>query len=317
MTGASLPHSESVWQALLLLEEVCRLTTGTRPLLLEAAEARSTPCTVSASRAGICFAGARRHRCSSRRRRTPASPCYHDRRFVMAEEQQDSGLDRETAEPLSPRSSHGLRDATLHAPEFGELEAVALPRCSQCGVTVPPDHAVLILGSQVCARCKPVFVHRLKEGAQPFGTPRWGGFWVRAGARIIDGVILWFVNVVLTLIAAIPVGALAATQEGFEPQPALFFLFYIVLYAIQIASSAAYEICFVARWAATPGKMMLGLKVLGSDGSALGWARSTARFFANMLTGFTFGIGYVLAAFDAEKRALHDMICATRVVRVR
>jgi len=36
-----------------------------------------------------------------------------------------------------------------------------------------------------------------------------------------------------------------------------------------------------------------------------------------MLSGMTLGIGYILAAFDAEKRGLHDMICDTRVIRAR
>jgi uncharacterized RDD family membrane protein YckC len=28
-----------------------------------------------------------------------------------------------------------------------------------------------------------------------------------------------------------------------------------------------------------------------------------------------FAIGYIMAAFDDEKRALHDRICSTRVIR--
>jgi uncharacterized RDD family membrane protein YckC len=34
-----------------------------------------------------------------------------------------------------------------------------------------------------------------------------------------------------------------------------------------------------------------------------------------MLSGFTFYIGFIIAAFDPEKRALHDHICGTRVIR--
>jgi uncharacterized RDD family membrane protein YckC len=28
-------------------------------------------------------------------------------------------------------------------------------------------------------------------------------------------------------------------------------------------------------------------------------------------------IGYIIAGFDSQKRALHDMICDTRVIRAR
>ena len=109
----------------------------------------------------------------------------------------------------------------------------------------------------------------------------------------------------------------AAGMESGDTNPFFFMLFTLLLYAIQIGTSATYEIVFVARFAATPGKMACGLKVFRADGAALGWGRATARFFANMLNGFTLGIGYLLAAFDAEKRALHDMVCDTRVVKVR
>ena len=30
----------------------------------------------------------------------------------------------------------------------------------------------------------------------------------------------------------------------------------------------------------------------------------------------TLGIGYIIAGFDAEKRAMHDMIVDTRVIKV-
>jgi uncharacterized RDD family membrane protein YckC len=32
------------------------------------------------------------------------------------------------------------------------------------------------------------------------------------------------------------------------------------------------------------------------------------------LTGITLGIGLIMAAFDKEKRALHDHVCRTRVI---
>ena len=43
--------------------------------------------------------------------------------------------------------------------------------------------------------------------------------------------------------------------------------------------------------------------------------KNKSGFFAEMLSGMILGIGYLMAAFDDEKRALHDRICDTRVVR--
>jgi uncharacterized RDD family membrane protein YckC len=52
-----------------------------------------------------------------------------------------------------------------------------------------------------------------------------------------------------------------------------------------------------------------------ADGGRLGGWRAFARYWAEQVTGLTFFAGYVMAAFDEEKRALHDFICDTRVVR--
>ena len=55
--------------------------------------------------------------------------------------------------------------------------------------------------------------------------------------------------------------------------------------------------------------------MIKSDGSKISYARSLGRHFAKHLSSFAFGIGYLLAAFDDEKRSLHDRICDTRVIK--
>jgi uncharacterized RDD family membrane protein YckC len=36
-----------------------------------------------------------------------------------------------------------------------------------------------------------------------------------------------------------------------------------------------------------------------------------------MLSAMILYIGYIMAGFDSQKRALHDMICDTRVIQTR
>jgi uncharacterized RDD family membrane protein YckC len=38
------------------------------------------------------------------------------------------------------------------------------------------------------------------------------------------------------------------------------------------------------------------------------------RHFAKILSGIILYIGYLMAFWDDEKRALHDRICSTRVI---
>jgi uncharacterized RDD family membrane protein YckC len=60
--------------------------------------------------------------------------------------------------------------------------------------------------------------------------------------------------------------------------------------------------------------MACNVKVVKADGSPVGYGLATGRFFAKIISGIILGIGYIMAAFDEEKRSLHDRICNTRVV---
>jgi uncharacterized RDD family membrane protein YckC len=39
------------------------------------------------------------------------------------------------------------------------------------------------------------------------------------------------------------------------------------------------------------------------------------RYFAQGLSAMLLYIGYIMAGFDSEKRALHDYLCDTRVIK--
>jgi len=66
---------------------------------------------------------------------------------------------------------------------------------------------------------------------------------------------------------------------------------------------------------ATPGKLVLGIKVVGPYGTRISLGRATGRFFATALSNLTLGIGYIMAGFTPKKQALHDMIANCFVVR--
>jgi len=61
--------------------------------------------------------------------------------------------------------------------------------------------------------------------------------------------------------------------------------------------------------------MVLGLKVVRPNGAPVNLGRAVGRYFAKWLSSMTLGIGYIIAGFDAEKRAMHDMIVDTRVIK--
>jgi uncharacterized RDD family membrane protein YckC len=186
--------------------------------------------------------------------------------------------------------------------------------CSECGRPFPANQLVAIGNASVCAQCKPIYLQRVREGGQGIGVRRYGGFWIRFVARIIDGVILtvaaWIINIPLMLLIG------GGSMLGSRSADALPLLIgaqgFLVL--INIGLGIAYEVYFLTTKGATLGKQALGLKVIRGDGSGISTGVAIGRYFAQWVSGMILFIGYIMAAFDEEKRALHDRICDTRVV---
>jgi uncharacterized RDD family membrane protein YckC len=66
----------------------------------------------------------------------------------------------------------------------------------------------------------------------------------------------------------------------------------------------------------TVGKWATGLRIERLNGEPLGFGHATLRHTLGYLVSLlTLGLGFLLAAFDAEGRALHDRIAGTIVVR--
>jgi uncharacterized RDD family membrane protein YckC len=78
-----------------------------------------------------------------------------------------------------------------------------------------------------------------------------------------------------------------------------------------------HEGLFISRLGATPGKLVPGLRVVRPDGGKFSLGRAIGRYFAKMLSAIILGIAYIMAAFDKEKRGLHDIIADTRVIKAR
>ncbi|WP_433158709.1 RDD family protein [Kribbella sp. CA-247076] len=64
----------------------------------------------------------------------------------------------------------------------------------------------------------------------------------------------------------------------------------------------------------TPGKGIVGLRVVRADGGTLPTGRALVRVCAVPLSMAFFGAGFVLSVFQREHRALHDLIAGTAVV---
>jgi uncharacterized RDD family membrane protein YckC len=205
-----------------------------------------------------------------------------------------------------------------------EASVQSILACSQCGRTLPQSELVQIAGSWVCGNCKPAFLSRvMASGAASPLAWRYSGFWIRFGARFLDGLILGvpFYIVVFSFMPSLLRNATATRG----PNLGAFAMFGLTYFLVFYAFAALYEVLMLKYRAATVGKMACGLKVVTPDGRPLSWGVCVGRFF--MWNVVTSGVPYlnlvlmsvssIMVATDGEKRALHDRVCGTRVIYSR
>lgn len=197
--------------------------------------------------------------------------------------------------------------------------------CSQCGRTFAPSDLVQITGNWVCADCKPAFLSRMMAtgtaGASPLAW-HYGGFWIRFGARFVDGLI--FMVPTLIFFAMFMPSLLRAARQGNPASPPNMFAIsgLLTFFLLIFVAGGCYEVLMLRYHSATVGKIACGLKVIRPDGRALGWGVCFGRFFMwNVVTsgipylnGILMLVSSIMLGVDDEKRALHDRVCDTRVI---
>jgi uncharacterized RDD family membrane protein YckC len=205
--------------------------------------------------------------------------------------------------PAVPTSVSGAPAAITHV-------------CAECHKSFREEDMLQYDNSWVCAACKPIFFQRVKEGVVSVGQLNYARIGSRFAAVFVDGIMIGIVCVILLwpLYAAI-FSTFSHITPGHPPTLPKFSVgFRLYQYTVSYGLPAAYEIFFIGAYGATLGKMLMKVKVVMPDGGRVSYARATGRHFAKILSGIILYIGYLMAFWDDEKRALHDRICATRVI---
>ncbi len=140
---------------------------------------------------------------------------------------------------------------------------------------------------------------------------RYGGFWVRGAAHIIDGFILSIISmIVLIPIYVIFSVGLAATEFKF-----LEFILQVVVSVISMAVGWSYYIFMTHKYQATLGKMAIGARVQAEDGQNLTLGKIILReTVGRFVAGIMLGIGYIMIGFTTKKQGVHDLISQSVVV---
>jgi len=147
------------------------------------------------------------------------------------------------------------------------------------------------------------------------------GFWIRLGATVIDGIILAIVQAPISILNGV-LGAMVGGKPGQEPNPEMAMLVLLTTFIgmfVSIAVTVCYVGFFYSKKGATPGKMVFGLKVVSTEtGKNLTfWKAGLRDTVGKGISSIILAIGYLMAAFRDDKKALHDIMFNSQVIKVK
>lgn len=143
------------------------------------------------------------------------------------------------------------------------------------------------------------------------------GFWRRSAAFLIDLILLQWITLFFLWLGAtaedlamaqslnLAGGLSESLADWAELHTRIWSLLFFVYFSF-----------FTGYGGQTPGKMAFGIRIVTINGRPVSWLRAAGRTLCYNLDLFTLGIGFLLAAVPPAKRALHDMIAGTIVVKI-
>ena len=154
------------------------------------------------------------------------------------------------------------------------------------GIAPPPVvHATPVSAVPVPAPTVPT------AGLRVGGGRAYAGFWIRVAAVVVDYIVL-----------AVPLYLLLRTFGNWA-------------YLAEIPIALYPPLMESSRSQGTLGKIVFGLKVTDTSYRRISFGRALGRWLAHLLSGLLLCLGYVMVAFTPQKRALHDYIAGTLVLR--
>jgi len=138
----------------------------------------------------------------------------------------------------------------------------------------------------------------------------YAGFWIRLAAYVIDSLILGLIGAVIMGPTLIVAGLMLRNR------PPVMFSVVGLASLLVMAIALFYQLYFVGKKGATPGKKLMGLRIIRADGiTPVGYGKAFLRLIGYIVSGMILYIGFIMIAFTDKKRGLHDMMAGTYVVK--
>ena len=149
---------------------------------------------------------------------------------------------------------------------------------------------------------------------------REAGFVSRCVAFVLDILIVSISSLVFAALSSVILNffGFSARDISLEapPQNILAWLELIIVALEGLAVLLFIPAYFVVCWVligATPGKYILGLKVMRAGGQRLGWWRAIVRFFGLWISALPLFLGYLWVFVDTRRQGWHDKLADTVV----
>ena len=137
------------------------------------------------------------------------------------------------------------------------------------------------------------------------GEVQYAGFWIRVLATLIDTV--WLMALTFALGWMI-YGAIYFQSDEFSQGYADIFISYILPFILTLV--------FWYYKSATPGKMILGIKIVDADTLAKATTgKLVLRYVGYYVSLLPLGLGFLWVGWDRRKQGWHDKIGGTLVIK--
>ncbi len=152
-----------------------------------------------------------------------------------------------------------------------------------------------------------------EASSAPVAEVRWGGFFRRAWALVVDLIVVLALALIMGFLSYVgyKVGLSAhgrtVTWENLRP-------LIVLLGWAAIGLATIYFVLFHGMNGKTIGKWLLGLRVVGAERGVITYRRAFLRWLGTV--GFApLALGFLWVLWSREKRAWHDYLARTWVIR--
>ncbi len=218
-------------------------------------------------------------------------------------------------EPTDPTAT----PETTPAPETQAPEMPAAEETMAPVEPVAPAPAPVASQDPIAASPAPVAAPMAAPVSTPAATPApasdqtmvYAGIGKRFVALFLDGVVLGIVSYGISSLG----GDSEVTVDAYGNLVQSGGMTYMMSQLISLVIYGAYYIYFIGSMGQTPGKRIMGIKVVTTTGEHPSFGVATMRYLVSLLSAAVGGLGYLWAFFNKEHQTWHDKAAGTYVVK--